>query len=43
MTPQPPGLGRIGRAENDIRVLVQGVGDLQKDMNVVVDYVRAKK
>jgi hypothetical protein len=43
MPTQPAGLGRIGRAENDIRTLVQGVGDLQKDISVVVDYVRAKK
>jgi hypothetical protein len=36
-------LGRIGRAENDIRTLVKGVGDLKKDINVVVDYVRGRQ
>jgi hypothetical protein len=42
-TDASPQLGRIGRTERDIRTLLQGVGDIKKDMDVVIDYVKGKK
>lgn len=36
-------MARVARAESAIQTLVQGVGNLQKDVNLVVEYVKGKQ